>query len=156
MLDYCRDLPMRSLAAGDVLIEEGVRHGGMLVLVSGAVAIERAGVAFARIDTPGAVLGEMSVVLDKAATATVRASSDVEVYAIAEPLDFLRDKPGAALAVLRLTAARLDGMTQYLVDVKQQYTARNDHLGMVDGILDVLLHHHPKQSRPGSVRDPEG
>lgn len=77
MLDYCRDLPMRSVPAGDVLIEEGVRHGGMLVLVSGAVAIERAGIAFARIDTPGAVLGEMSVVLDKPATATVRASSDV-------------------------------------------------------------------------------
>jgi hypothetical protein len=26
---------------------------------------------------------------------------------------------------------------------------------MVDGILDVLVHHHPKQSRTGSARDPE-
>ena len=50
MLAYCRDLPMRSAVAGDVLIEEGVRHGGMLVLVSGAVAVERSGVTFARID----------------------------------------------------------------------------------------------------------
>jgi len=96
------------------------------------------GVPFARIDTPGAVFGEMSVVLDRVATATVRAGSDVEVYAIAEPLDFLRDQPGAALAVLRLTAARLDGLTQYLVDVKSQYADRDDHLGMVDGILDAL------------------
>jgi len=81
---------------------------------------------------PGALAVDPALVtrlLDKPATATVRASSDVEVYAIAEPLEFLRDKPGAALAVLRLTAARLDGMTQYLVDVKQQYADRDDHLG---------------------------
>jgi CRP/FNR family cyclic AMP-dependent transcriptional regulator len=94
-------------------------------------------------------------VLDKVATATVRATSDVEAYVIAEPLDFLRDKPGAALAVLRMTAARLDGVTQYLVDVKRQYADRDDHLGMVDGILDALVHHHPRQVRTGSVRDPE-
>jgi CRP/FNR family cyclic AMP-dependent transcriptional regulator len=155
LLDYCDGLPLRSVVAGDVLIEEGVRHDGMLVLVSGSVNVEREGVPFARVDTPGAVFGEMSVVLDKVATATVRARSDVEVYAIAEPLDFLRDKPGAALAVLRVTAARLDGLTQYLVDVKQQYADRDDHLGMVDGILDVLVHHHPKRSQTGSARDPE-
>jgi CRP/FNR family cyclic AMP-dependent transcriptional regulator len=155
LLDYCHGLPVRSVPAGDALIEEGVRHDGMWVLVSGSVSVERDGVPFARVDTPGAVFGEMSVVLDKVATATVRARSDVEVYAIAEPLDFLRDRPGAALAVLRVTAARLDGLTQYLVDVKQQYADRDDHLGMVDGILDVLVHHHPKQSRTGSARDPE-
>jgi CRP/FNR family transcriptional regulator, cyclic AMP receptor protein len=155
LLEYCDGLPMRSVAAGDVLIEEGVRHDGMLVLVSGSVSVERDGVQFASVDTPGAMFGEMSVVLDKVATATVRARSDVEVYTIAEPLDFLRDKPGAALAVLRVTAARLDGLTQYLVDVKQQYADRDDHLGMVDGILDVLVHHHPKQPQTGSARDPE-
>lgn len=155
LLEYCDGLPVRSLSAGDVLIEEGTRHDGMLVLVSGSVNVERDGVSFAQVDTPGAVFGEMSVVLDKVATATVRARSDVEVYAIAEPLSFLRDKPGAALAVLRVTAARLDGMTQYLVDVKQQYADRDDHLGMVDGILDVLVHHHPKPPPAGSVRDPD-
>jgi CRP/FNR family cyclic AMP-dependent transcriptional regulator len=155
LLDYCDGLPMWSVPAGDALIEEGVRHDGMWVLVSGSVSVERDGVPFARVDTPGAVFGEMSVVLDKVATATVRARSDVEVYEVAEPLEFLRDRPGAALAVLRVTAARLDGLTQYLVDVKQQYADRADHLGMVDGILDVLVHQHPKQSRTGSARDPE-
>jgi CRP/FNR family cyclic AMP-dependent transcriptional regulator len=155
LLDYCAGLPVRSVPAGGVLIEEGTRHDDMLVLVSGSVSVERDGVAFARIDSPGAVFGEMSVILDKVATATVRARSDVEVYAIAEPLSFLRERPGAALAVLRVTAARLDGLTQYLVDVKQQYADRDDHLGMVDGILDALVHHHPKPPPPGSARDPE-
>ena len=155
LLEQCAGLPVQVMAAGDVLIQEGLRPDNMLVLISGSANIERDGVAFARVDTPGAVFGEMSVVLDQVATATVRASSDVEVYAIAEPLQFLRDKPGAALAVLRVTAARLDGMTKYLVDVKLQFADRDDHLGMVGAILDTLVHHQPGPSRTGSVRDPE-
>jgi CRP/FNR family cyclic AMP-dependent transcriptional regulator len=155
LLDLCAALPVQVMAAGEVLIEEGLHPDHLLVLISGSANIERDGVAFAHVDTPGAVFGEMSVVLDQVATATVRASSDVEVYAIAEPLQFLREKPGAALAVLRVTAGRLDGMTQYLVDVKRQFADRDDHLGMVGAILDTLVHHQPGQSRTGSVRDPE-
>jgi hypothetical protein len=71
-------------------------------------------------------------------------------------LDFLRTRPGAALTVLRMTAARLDGLTQYLVDVKQQFAGLDGHLGMVDGILDSLVHHQGPPPQPGSARDPEG
>ena len=98
----------------------------------------------------------MSVVLDKPATATVRAASDVEVRVVDDPLAFLAERPGAALAVLRMTAARLDGLTQYLVDVKQQFADAEGHLGMVDQILDTLVHHQAAPTRPGSARDPEG
>lgn len=155
LLEQCAGLPVQVIAAGEVLIEEGVRPPSMLVLISGSANIERDGVPFARVDSPGAVFGEMSAVLDRVATATVRAGSDVEVYAIAEPLQFLREKPGAALAVLRVTAARLDGLTKYLVDVKQQFADRDDHMGMVGAILDTLVHHQPGQPRTGSLRDPE-
>jgi CRP/FNR family cyclic AMP-dependent transcriptional regulator len=155
LLDYCADLPKQSIPAGTVLIAEGQPLANMFVLVSGSVSVERDDVPVARVDVPGAVFGEMSAVLDKVASATVRAKSDVEVYVIDDPLGFLTDKPGAALAVLRVTAARLDGMTQYLVDIKQQYADRDDHLGMVDGILDTLVHHHPRPTRTGSARDPE-
>ena len=48
------------------------------MLVSGQVVVEHDGVPFARIDTPGAVFGEMSAVLDRPATATVRAVGAVE------------------------------------------------------------------------------
>jgi CRP/FNR family transcriptional regulator, cyclic AMP receptor protein len=155
LLALCAALPTRRAAAGDVLIEEGATTTPMLVLITGAATVERDGVAFARIDAPGAVFGEMSTVLERPATATVRASSDVEVYVVDDPLAFLAEQPGAALAVLRMTAARLDGLTQYLVDVKQQYAGTGGHLGMVDQILDTLVHHQPATRRPGSARDPE-
>ena len=98
----------------------------------------------------------MSVVLDRPATATVRATTDVDVHVIDDPEAFLVERPGAALSVLRTTAARLDGLTQYLVDVKGQFAGHEGHLGMVDQILDTLVHHQAPAVRTGSIRDPEG
>ncbi|MBK9738711.1 MAG: cyclic nucleotide-binding domain-containing protein [Actinobacteria bacterium] len=156
LLALSSDLPLASLDAGDILIAEGTDPTRMFILVSGAVTIERDGVAFARGDTPGSVFGEMSVVLGKPATATVRATTDVEVRVIDDPEGFLIERPGAALHVLRTTAARLDGLTQYLVDVKSQFAGTEGHLGMVDQILDTLVHHQVPAARTGSARDPEG
>jgi CRP/FNR family cyclic AMP-dependent transcriptional regulator len=156
LLALADDLPVLGFGDDDVLIEEGTLPGRILVLQSGTVVIEHAGVAFARIDNPGAVLGEMAAVLDKPATATVRAVGDVEVRVAEDPVAFLTDHPGAALAVLRTTASRLDGLTHYLVDVKNQYGGADGHLGMVDQILDHLVHHQGPTARTGSARDPEG
>ncbi len=156
MLEACAELPVESVPAGEVLIAEGSDPGRMLVLRSGSVTIERDGVPFARIDHPGAVFGEMSWVLDRPATATVRATSPCEVHVMADPDAFLAAHPEAAVAVLRMTATRLDGLTQYLVDVKGQFAGLDGHLGMIDKILDSLVHHQSAPTHTGSVRDPEG
>lgn len=156
LLGLTADLPSVTVPAGDVVIEEGAPSGHLLVLVSGGVVVEHDGVAFARIDHPGAVFGEMSVVLGKPATATVRAVDEVEVRVVEDPETFLTEHPGAALAVLRTTAGRLDGLTQYLVDVKRQFADAGGHLGMVDQILDRLVHHQAPRPSTGSARDPEG
>ena len=156
LLDLCAGLPTASYPTGEVLLAEGDRLSRMLVLQSGSVTVERDGVPFARIDTPGSVFGEMSAVLGKPASATVRASAETTVRVVDDPEAFLRQQPGAALAVLRMTASRLDGLTQYLVDVKQQFAGLDGHLGMVDSILDTLVHHQGPAVRPGSARDPEG
>jgi CRP-like cAMP-binding protein len=156
LLELGSDLPLEDVADGEVMITEGVVPGRLLLLVSGTVVVEHDGVPFARIDSPGAVFGEMSAILDKPATATVRAVGDVQFRVAADPVGFLTERPGAALAVLRTTASRLDGMTQYLVDVKQQFADAGGHLGLVDQILDSLLHHQGPAPRTGSARDPEG
>ena len=143
------------MPAGATLIDEGAAPAALLVLISGAVTIERDGVPFARIDHPGAVFGEMSWVLDRSATATVRAATPVQVHVMADPTSFLEANPTAAVAILRMTAARLDGLTQYLVDVKAQFAGMEGHLGMVDQILDTLVHHQGAPTRTGSRRDPD-
>ena len=155
LLAHCADLPIVSVPEGEVLIAEGTEPSRMLVLASGAVTVEKDGTAFASISHPGAVFGEMSWVLGRSATATVRAASPVTVHVMSDPDGFLTEHPEAALAILRMTAARLDGLTQYLVDVKQQFAGLDGHLGMIDQILDSLVHHQSGPTRTGSVRDPE-
>jgi CRP-like cAMP-binding protein len=156
MLELAADLPLLELAPGDVLIDEGALPGRMFVLASGSVTVERDGVAFARIDAPGAIFGEMSVVLGQPATATVRAATALTVHVVDDPEAFLVERPGAALQVLRMTASRLDGLTQYLVDVKAQFADEQGHLGMVGEIVDTLINHQAPAVRTGSLRDPEG
>ena len=94
MLELCADLPLQQLPAGDVLITEGSPPSRLLVLVSGTVTVERDGTPFARIAHPGAVFGEMSWILDKTATATARATTDVTVHVIDDPETFFRERPG--------------------------------------------------------------
>ena len=156
LLAFIDDVAVESVAAGAVLIAEGTHPEQMLVLVTGEVVIEHDGVPFARIDTPGAVFGEMSAVLGRPASATVRAVGSVQVRVVSDPLGFLTERPGAALAVLRTTASRLDGLTRYLVDVKRQFADVGGHLGLVDQILDQLVHHQGLPARTGSTRDPDG
>ena len=155
LLDDCRDLPLVDVAEGALIIEQGQAPGAFLVLVEGAVTIERDGIAFARIDTPGALLGEMSVVLGEPATASVRAATLCTLRRADDGLGFLGDHPAAALAVARTVSTRLDLLTKYLIDVKRQFADRDGHLGMVDQVLDVLVHHHAPPVRPGSARLPD-
>jgi CRP-like cAMP-binding protein len=150
------DRPEVMVLDAEVLIEEGTTPDRLYVLVSGQLVVEHDGVPFARVDTPGAVFGEMSAVLGRPATATVRASGNATLRAVDDPVAFLSEQPGAALSVLRTTAARLDGLTQYLVDVKRQFADAGGHLGMVDAILDQLVHHQGPRPQTGSARDPEG
>jgi CRP/FNR family cyclic AMP-dependent transcriptional regulator len=156
MLELCADLPRERRGGGDVLIEEGSPPGPMFVLVSGTVVVERGGTPFAQVDFPGAIFGEMSWVLDRPATATARAAGEVVVHRIDDPSGFFRDRPEAAVNVMRMTAARLDGLTRYLVDVKRQFAGNDDHSGMIGRIVDSLVHHQAPRPRTGSVRDPEG
>ena len=65
LLALTADLPLRHVAAGEVLIDEGADGGTLYVLASGTCAIERDGVVFASVGHPGAVFGEMAVVLGK-------------------------------------------------------------------------------------------
>ena len=47
------------------------------------------------------------------------------------------------LHVCELLARRLDSLNNYLVDVKRQFEG-HDHIGMVDEVLESLLHRQPR------------
>jgi len=134
---------VESFEAGGVVIEQGGVSGPLFVLIHGEVEVLRDNVRVAKISEPGAVFGEMSVLLGKSHTATVRALKPSSFTLIENPRQFLESSAEASLYVAGLLAARLNALNQYLVDVKQQYEG-HDHLDMVDEVLDTLMHHHPR------------
>jgi len=139
ILDLVRHHAVRHFAAGDVVLDQGARSGLLLVLLHGQVAVLRDEVPVARSGQPGEMFGEMSVLLNVPHTATVRALTQASFAVIENPRQFLHDSPRASLHLAELLASRLDALNKYLIDVKRQYEG-HDHLGMVDEILEALMH----------------
>jgi len=150
VLDYCKDGTEQSVSAGALVIHEGQTTGHLYVLIAGRLEIVRGDTVVAVITEPGAVLGEMSVLLDQPHTATVRAASDSTVYEIGVAASFLREQPAVALLIARLLAQRLNVATTYLADIMHQYAGHGDHLAMVGEILQSMINLPPIQISPGS------
>jgi len=150
VLDYCRDGIQQSVSAGALIIHEGQTTGHLYVLIEGRLEVVKGDTVVAVITEPGAVLGEMSVLLDQPHTATVRAASDSTVYEIGDAASFLREQPAVALLIARLLAQRLNVATTYLADIMQQYAGHGDHLAMVGEILQSMINLPPIQISPGS------
>lgn len=108
--------PTRNLEPGEILIREGDPGGDIFVLESGRLAVERDGVTIATIDEPGVMVGEMSVLLGRANTATVRAEKAAAVRVIRDAVAYLERQPLVALRVAELLARRLDATSAALVD----------------------------------------
>jgi CRP/FNR family cyclic AMP-dependent transcriptional regulator len=141
--------------AGTVLLTEGVTSGRLYVLAEGSVEVIRGDTQVAVVSEPGSFFGEMSVLLARPHTATVRALSPAILYAFDDAETFLRSDPEIALIVARMLAQRLNAATTYLVDLKRQYAGNGNHLGMVSEVLASLLHSQEPEFTPGSDRQPD-
>ncbi len=145
ILELSAGLPVRTFAQGLPVIEQGAACGEMLILLEGEVEVLRDDVRVAKAAEPGAVFGEMSVLLNTPYTATVRTLKPSRFAVVVNPKEFLASSPEASLHVARLLAKRIDALNSYLIDVKRQYEG-HDHLGMVDDVLETLMHRQPKTS----------
>lgn len=144
ILELCAELPTKQVAAGEVLMEEGARTGLIYLLESGKLEVLKGKVRVAVLSHPGAVVGEMSVLLNQPHSATVQGLVPSQLRVVADPHAFLKSHPQVCLAVARMLAQRLDSLNRYLVDLKAQFEDRKDHLGMVDEVLESLLYHQRK------------
>jgi CRP/FNR family cyclic AMP-dependent transcriptional regulator len=149
ILDFCGGIEPAKYAPGDVLLSEGQASGRLYVLASGSVEVMRGKTRVALIADPGAVFGEMSVLLGTPHTATVRAASTVSVFVFDDAQGFLKSRPEIAFFLGRLLAQRLNAATTYLVDLKRQFEGHSNHLGMVGEVLESLVHHQHDEFTPG-------
>lgn len=138
-------LPLIAVAAGVDVISQGQALAGLYLLESGEVEVFKDGVSVAEIYEPGAVFGEMSWLLETLPTATVRTRTDCTFRHIAEPKAFLHAHPEVTLHMATILARRIDSLTRYVVEIKNQFSDRADHLGIMDEVLDSLVHKHPRK-----------
>lgn len=157
LLEALQHHPVRHYAANETVIEQDDRTGLLYVLIEGSVEVTKDGVSVATAQEPGAIFGDLSALLGVPHTATVKTLKDSRFHVLTEPRKILEQNPAVSLHLCELLARRLDAVNKYLVNVKQQFEG-HDHLGLVDGVLDTLMHRQPRRRvLPGesTLRDPE-
>jgi CRP/FNR family transcriptional regulator, cyclic AMP receptor protein len=147
ILQWCEEMERVSFAAGDMLFVEGGKSGLLYILISGSVEVIKGESPITVIREPGAVFGELSILLDQPHAASVEALEETMCFMTRGGREFLEQHPKIMLSVAELLAVRLKGMIGYLADLKAQYEDRSDHLGMVDELLMNLAHRTPKKPR---------
>jgi CRP/FNR family cyclic AMP-dependent transcriptional regulator len=143
-LSPLQSLPLVSVAADQIVIEQDRPFGGIYFLEEGEVAVLKNGVVVAEVFERGAVFGEMSWLLQTLPTATVRTVTPCTFRHAVDAGVFLRENPDVTLHMSAILARRVDSLTRYLVDIKNQFKDRSDHLGIIDEVLDSLIHKHPR------------
>lgn len=142
-------LPEQEFVPGQALLRSGTRTGRLLFLKCGEVEVKRDGVTVTRIREPGAVFGEMSLLLGGAHTADVIATEPTVCHVLDAAGEVLASTPELTAYVATVLAHRLDAVTRYLVDVKAQYADAGTQHGMIDEVLDSVLNRHPRALRLG-------
>ena len=156
ILDICAGAEQKHFPAGTTLLSEGETSGQLYILAEGKVEVLRGETQVAVVSEPGAVFGEMSVLLNRPHTATVRATSPVGVFVFEDAQSFLKSHPEIAFFLGKLLAERLNAATTYLVDLKRQFEGHGNHFGMVGEVLETLIHqqHEEFTLSPDNEADP--
>ena len=154
MLELTATLPLVEFAAGTTVLGEGDPAGGIWVLVSGELRVLKGGMVVNVINQSGAVVGEISVLLNTRYGATVEAATATVMRHAADGRALLASSPAITTLVAMGLAERLNFVTTYLVDLRHQY-GDAPGLSMIPEVLRELSQRQRAPARIGSARDPD-
>jgi CRP-like cAMP-binding protein len=141
------DKSLTSLAAstfnpGQTVLAAGSTTGQLFILREGLVEIIRDGVQITTVSEPGAVFGELAVLLDKPHTADVRTIKRSEFH-VAKASSLLTGDVAALLYVSAILARRLDAANDVIVEIKQDLES-----GKRRGVITKAIEKLEKLLRP--------
>ena len=154
LLSLTAELPELEFATGDVIMVEGGESTGVWILKSGSLRVTKNGEEVNTVERPGALIGEMSILLGVPDSATVVAAEPCVLRYAEDGEALLTSDPRIIHEVAVGLAERLHFVTTYLADLKQQY-GDVPGLAMVPDVLRELSSQQGPAARPGSARDPE-
>jgi CRP-like cAMP-binding protein len=117
VLEKVSGFPLRAFERGDIVLSEGSDTHRLLFLNRGAVDVVKDEVQLTRVTEPGAVFGDMSVLLGQPHSADVLAAEPCSFYIVDHAADFLRKEPLVALYVATVLARRLDEVNRHLIQI---------------------------------------
>src|SRR6516225_717188 len=135
-------LPLVTYQPGETVIVDGSTTDRLLILKRGNVAIVKDDTEIAKVAEPGAVFGELSVLLDQPHTADVRALETSQFH-LANATMLLVQNPIAVLYIATVLAHRLDGANHALIQLKNQLQSGEPHsvvaktVSRMEGLLVV-------------------
>jgi CRP-like cAMP-binding protein len=147
LLTLTYSAPSRTLQKGEALVTQGEKGGDLFVLESGSLVVERDGVEIAGIEAPDSVVGEMSVLLGRPYSATVRARRESRVRVIHDAMRILERQPQVALSLAVLLCQRLDATSALLVEYSRE-GAKASEQGPLRRVFDTLFGHQAERE-PG-------
>lgn len=104
---------MKKFAKGDTIAREGEPGKELYILLQGRVAIYKGSIKLTEFDQKGVIIGEISVILGKKRTATIRAMDDCLMLPIPGDMDFLiAQHPELVKKMMANLAERLERTTE--------------------------------------------
>jgi CRP/FNR family transcriptional regulator, cyclic AMP receptor protein len=147
--------PERQVDAGETIIGFGDSEPALFVLVSGELEVRRDGATLARLAEPGAIVGELSLLLGTPASADVVAIEPSVVRRVDDAEQLFRDVPEFGQHLAITLAGRLHRVTTFLGDLQEQFADRPGTLGLVPTVLTGLLSREQRDVELGSDREPD-
>jgi CRP/FNR family transcriptional regulator, cyclic AMP receptor protein len=132
-------LPLATYRINDSVLAAGTKSGQLLILKTGAVAVLINSVEIARVEEPGAVFGELSVLLDQPHGADVVALEESQFY-VADA-GSLTKEPDVLIHVARILARRIVLANQSVLELRNQLqTSRPSGTlrGMIEKLQQIL------------------
>jgi CRP/FNR family transcriptional regulator, cyclic AMP receptor protein len=135
-------LAVATYQPGETVIVDGSKSGRWLILKKGTVAIRKNGTEIAQVTEPGAIFGELSLLLDQPHTADVLALETSQFH-VANAATLLAENPIAMVYIATVLAHRLDGANHALIRLKSQLQIGEPHgvvaktVSKIEGLLAV-------------------
>jgi CRP/FNR family transcriptional regulator, cyclic AMP receptor protein len=138
LLKMLADYPLLVFEEGDVVLSEGTRTGRLLVLKHGAVDVVMNQVDLIRVDEPGAVFGDVALLLDQEHKADVRAVQPSSFHVVEHAEDFVLAEPRVLLYVATILARRLDAVNHLLIEGRGRAAEAEPRTGFFYEMYDRL------------------
>ena len=115
-----RDLPVRKVSAGEVIIAQGTKTGCAYILETGTVEVLKDGMQITTVKEKGALFGELSFLLNADHQATVKAVTECSVYVL-ENFEKVANQSELSLFLAQVLAKRLVATNEVLAEARSQF-----------------------------------